>query len=72
MLERRHAWAGCDWAGHVAWGQSTGLAGNVTAKAGVGSEHRQVTAELVFGDLAAVLLPFRAFVAQEKVEDVLA
>src|SRR5579875_3250871 len=36
------------------------------------SQHRQVAVQLVFGDLAAVFLPFLALVAQEEVEDVLA
>src|SRR6202030_615464 len=35
------------------------------------SEHREVAAQLVLGDLAAVLLPLLALVAQEEVEDVL-
>src|SRR5215472_14635399 len=35
------------------------------------SEHGEVAAQLVLGDLAAVLLPLLALVAQEEVEDVL-
>src|SRR5207248_8790754 len=38
---------------------------------GRGSEHGEIAAQLVLGDLEAVLLPLRTLVAQEEVEDVL-
>src|SRR5581483_5321796 len=65
---------GCDGcAGRALRGQGGGraLPGARGAVKTGRSEHRQVAAQFVLGDLAAVLLPLLALVPQEEVEDVL-